>query len=262
MTENSCIYPKEIREVKKIDTENDNYDKFFIEDKLKSRKILFSLYNFNKIPPIIGIILSNNTGTSILTYQYNSNSRSGYGKIDSYLKGSQDRLLDFITMYFSSLNTFADNVNIENLRYVGIGGSNIKIKVFFKFKDYMIIVFLNSNTDLGINIQDHILEHFSEISRTYKEALENYNNKESRRIRKDLETSGEKWIKKLNNYYIKIYEKLFIAKDERCEKLMTNIKPIINDALEYYLKHIPEDIKTDICREIYEKIGDKLSKYF
>ncbi len=262
MTEISYIHPYEVKKVKKIDTGNENYDNFFITDKVKSRKILFSLYNFNKMPPIIGIILANNAGTSILNYQYDSANRNGYGEIDTYLNGSQDCLLDFITMCFSSLNTFADNVNIENLRYVGIGGSNIKIKVFFKFETFMIIVFLNSNTDLSINIQDHILEHFREISRTCKEAIENYNNSESRRIRKDLETAGEKWIIKLNKLYIKAYEKLFFAKDERCENLMGHIKPIVNETLGYYLKHIPEEIKTDICREIYEKIDDKLSKYF
>ena len=43
---------------------------------------------------------------------------------------------------------------------------------------------------------------------------------------------------------------------------MINVKPIVDETVEYYLRRVPEDIKVDICREIHEKINNKLSEYF
>jgi len=106
-----------------------DYDNLFVGNGLKSRKVFLSLFNFNQIPPIAGIILSNKAGISILTYEYYGNNKNGYGPIEKYLNEDQDDLLDFISMYLSSLIGFAENVKIENLRYVGIGGSNIKIYI-------------------------------------------------------------------------------------------------------------------------------------
>jgi hypothetical protein len=165
-------------------------------------------------------------------------------------------------MYLSSLISFADNVKIENLRYVGIGGSNIKMKVFFQNKNYMIIVFLNANTDLSLRIQDHILEHFNAAFDKYDWVFENYNDKKAIQIRKNMESLGQRWLKKLNRFYIEAYEKLYIAKEVKVEKIMANIKPIINQTVESYMKYVPDEIKTDICREIHEKVNNKLSEYF
>jgi len=239
-----------------------DYEDFFIGNRLKSRKVFISLFNFNLIPPIVGIILSNRAGISILTYEYNDKNNNRYGSIESYLDEDQDDLSEFISMYLSSLISFAENVKIENLRHVGIGGSNIKIKVFFEEKNYMIIVFLNANTDLSLRIQDHILDHFNQIFENYDYILENYNYKESIQIRKDLESTGQDWLKRLNRFYIKAYENIYIAKDVKLGKFMANIKPIVNETVEYYMKRVSEDIKADICREIHEKINNKLSEYF
>ena len=77
-----------------------------------------------------------------------------------------------------------------------------------------------------------------------------------------LEISGQIWLNELNRFYIKVYEKIYIAKDKNLEKFMANVDPVITETVESYLKYVPEDIKTDICREINEKINDKLSKCF
>ena len=239
-----------------------DYDKFLIASELNSRKAFLSLYNFNQIPPIIGIILSNKAGISILTYEYDENNRNRFGPIEKYLNEEQDDLSDFISMYLSSLIGFAENVKIENLCHVGIGGSNIKMKIFFQDKNYMIIVFLNANTDLSLRIQDHILDHFSEVFEKYDWVFENYNDKNSIQIRKNLESIGQNWLKKLNRSYINTYEKLYLAKDIKIEKLMTSIKPIITHTVESYMQYVPDEIKTDICREIHEKVNSKLSEYY
>ena len=237
-------------------------DKLIIGSELNSRKAFLSLFNFNQIPPIVGIILSNKAGISILTYEYEKNNRNRYGPIEKYLNEDQDDLSDFISMYLSSLVGFAENVKIENLRQVGIGGSNVKMNIFFQEKNYMIIVFLNANTDLSLRIQDHILDHFNKIFKKYDWVFENYNDRNSIQIRKDLETIGQDWLKKLNRSYINTYEKLFLAKDVKIEKLMAHIKPIINQTVESYMQYVPDEIKTDICREIHEKVNNKLSEYF
>ncbi len=239
-----------------------DYDKFLIGSELNSRRAFLSLFNFNQIPPIIGIILSNKAGISILTYEYDGNSRNRFGPIEKYLNQDQDDLSDFISMYLSSLIGFAENVKIENLRHVGIGGTNIKIKIFFQDKNYMIIVFLNANTDLSLRIQDYILDHFSEVFEKYDWVFENYNDKKSIQIRKNLESIGQTWLKTLNRSYINTYEKLYLAKEVKIEKFMASIKPIINHTVESYMQYVPDEIKTDICREIHEKVNNKLSEYY
>ena len=79
--------------------------------------------------------------------------------------------------------------------------------------------------------------------------------------RKDLEVLGRNWLNQLNSDYIKIHEKLYLAKDEKFEKFVDHFNPIINEALEYYLKYIPEDLKMDICREIKEKIIEDVMQF-
>ena len=50
--------------------------------------------------------------------------------------------------------------------------------------------------------------------------------------------------------------------DVKFEKFMANVKPIINQTVESYMQYVPDEIKTDICREIHEKVNNKLSEYF
>ncbi|GAG66063.1 unnamed protein product [marine sediment metagenome] len=109
-------------------------------------------YNFNKIPPIIGIVIADQFGNTIMVLEYENKPEEIYDPIKSYLSENNKNLLeiDLISMYFSSFKTFAGQTNIQNLSNLEIHGSNIKIQLYFLFDKYIIIIFLNSKVDLNL----------------------------------------------------------------------------------------------------------------
>ena len=177
-----------------MEAKTDNYN---VELKLESRRIYYSLFNYKEIPPVIGVILSSKTGITLLKYEYSTNSRNKYKEIKSYLKDNQESLLDLISMYLSSINAFADNINIEDLFMVEFGGAKIKMKVFLNYENSMLIVFLNSKTDVSL-IQEDIIEHFDKLFKEYASIFKNYVDNETLKLLKALEISGEKWLNELN----------------------------------------------------------------
>lgn len=130
-----------------------------ITDK-KLTEIAYYSLNFNKIPPIIGIIIANKHGNTLMVFEYDNNTENNYGAIKSYLSGDDKNLLelDLISMYFSSFKTFAGQTNIQNFSNLEIHGSNIKVQLYFLFDKFMIIIFLNSKVDLNIKEKTQILK--------------------------------------------------------------------------------------------------------
>ena len=125
----------------------------------KINEIAYFSYNFNKIPPIIGIITADQFGNTLMVFEYDNKNEGNYGPIKSYLSESDKNLLeiDLISMYFSSLKTFAGQTNIQNLSNLEIHGSNIKVQIYFLFDRYMVILFLNSKIDLNLREKTQII---------------------------------------------------------------------------------------------------------
>ena len=55
----------------------------FIENKLV--EINYNSYNFNEIPPIIGIITADQYGNTIIVFDYDSKNDNNYAPIKSYI---------------------------------------------------------------------------------------------------------------------------------------------------------------------------------
>ncbi|MHA2324724.1 MAG: hypothetical protein ACXACB_04930, partial [Promethearchaeota archaeon] len=74
-------------------------------------------YNFDKMPPIIGIVIADLYGNTLMVFEYDFQTECNYGPIKSYLSESDKNFLeiDLISMYFSSFKTFAGQTNIKNL---------------------------------------------------------------------------------------------------------------------------------------------------
>ncbi len=68
-----------------------------------------------------------------MVFEYDRNTENSYGPIKSYLSEDDKNLLelDLISMFFSSLKTFAGQTNIQNLSNLEIHGSNIKSRSIF-----------------------------------------------------------------------------------------------------------------------------------
>lgn len=216
--------------------------------------------NFNVIPPIIGMIIADQFGNIITVFEHDIKGGSKYTPIKSYLNENDKNFLelDLISMYFSSFKTFAGQTNIQNLSHLEIYGSNIKIQIYFLFEKYIIIIFLNSNTDLTSKKKAYILNYFEERLIKYEYEFDNFNLTSSRRTISFLENQGKIWLKKLNDNYIKNSKKIYLKKHENIEKLTINIEPIIQKELNEYLEHVPDDIVDNLCKEIVNKIQDKM----
>lgn len=216
--------------------------------------------NFNNIPPIIGVLIGDQYGNSLMVIEYDSNKNSNFNPIKSYLSEDEKNLLemDLISMYFSSLRVFAGQTNIQNLSNLEIHGSNIKVQIFFLFDKYMIILFLNSKTELNLKEKTLIVKHFEEILTKYEFEFKHFNAAKSRKILGMLETKGKVWLKKLNKNYLHNFENIYLKRHEVIDELTRDIEPVIKKVLSEYLKYIPEEIMRNISKEINTKIQDLL----
>ena len=232
-------------------------DDSFVEKKLT--ETVYRTHNFNTIPPIIGIIVSDQYGNTITVFEYGSKSENGYGPIKSYLSEGDKSLLelDLISMYLSSFKIFAGQTNIKNLSHLEIYGSNIKVQIYFLF-DYMVIVFLNSQTNLTSKERTQVLKYCEDKLSKYKHEFENFNDARSRAVLRILESKGKNWLKKFNIKYIQTYKNIYLRKHETIEKSMSEIGLIIQNELYAYLEYVPDEILNNISKEIRNKIQDKL----
>ncbi len=222
--------------------------------------IAFRSHNFDNIPPIIGIILADQYGNVLMVNEYDSNDKYVYGPIKSYLTKNDENFLeiDLISGYFSAFKTFAGNVNIQNLSHLEIHGSNIKIQIYFLLGTYMIIVFLNSFTDLNSKQKSYILEYFQKILKEYENDFNNFNAPKSRKILGILESNGKRWLKNLNTIYINSFKEIYLKYHEVIGEFDNEIEPIIQNVLCEYFKNVTEDLTYDLTKEIKNQIQDKL----
>lgn len=241
-------------QIKKVSKDKDE----FINKKLA--EVALRSENYHQIPPIIGMVIADQYGNTILVLEYDKNKKSKYGPIKSYLSEDDKSLLeiDLISMYFSSLKTFANQTNIKNLSNFQIHGSNMKVQIYFLLNKFMLILFLNSNTELKAKQQAVIIDYFKENLREFEYEFENFNLTNSRKIIKFVEKKGNLLLRKLNNNYIQNYSRFYSKKHDLIDKIIMEIDPIIQYELEDHLEHIPHDILKNLSKELKSKIQDKL----
>jgi len=217
-------------------------------------------FNFNKIPPIIGMIIADQFGNTIMVFEYENEPKENYGSIKSYLSEDNKSLLeiDLISMYFSSFKTFAGQTNIKNLSNLEIHGSNIKIQLYFIFDNYMVIIFLNSKVDLNLKEKEQIIQYFEEVLSKYEYEFQNFNDSNSRRTLTILENKGKIWLKKLNKTYIQAFQNKYLKKHEVLEGVIKKISPTITKILDEYLEGIPKEFIDDMAKELKNKIHDQI----
>ena len=233
-------------------------DKFsLIKNQLIQSK--FRTHKFNDVPPIIGFIVADQYGNAIMVYEYEKDDITKYGPIKSFLSEDDKNLLeiDLISMYFSSFKVFALQTNIQNLSHLEIHGSNIKAQIYFLL-DYIIITFLNSNTNLKAKEKKEIMDHFIEILTKYEYEFNHFNESKAKQRIIFLENKGKTWLRKVNNSYIDYFKKYYLKRHDIFDFLIEQIDPIIQGEVNEYLENIPEEIKENLIKEIKNKIQDKM----
>jgi hypothetical protein len=221
--------------------------------------IAFKTCNFDDTPPIIGIIVSNFDGYSLMVIEYSEND-SNYGPIKTYLSRDDENLLELIPMYFSSLKAIASQINIQNLSHFEIYGSNIKVQIYFLLDKFMVIALLNSNTELNSKEKTTIIEKIKENLMKYQFEFQNFNATGSRKLLRVLEREGTAWLKKMNRNYILNFKNKYLRKHDLIEDIMVNIKSVIHYELEEYLEKLPPEFINDLSKELINKIQDTLFK--
>ena len=229
----------------------------------KLDEIAYFSYNFNKIPPIIGIVIADQFGNTIMVLEYENKPEENYRPIKSYLSEDNKNLLeiDLISMYFSSFKTFAGQTNIQNLSNLEIHGSNIKVQLYFLFDKYMIIIFLNSKVDLNLKEKEQIIQYFEEILIKYEFEFQHFNDSNSRKTLRILGNKGKIWLKKLNKTYIKAFQHNYLKKHEILDIVINKISPTIEKVLGEYLEGSSEDFINDMSKELRNKIHDKICEF-
>jgi len=230
----------------------------YIEKKLT--ETAYRSHNFNVIPPVIGIIISDQYGNTITVFEYDSNENDGYGPIKSYLSEDHNNLLelDLVSMYLSSFKIFAGQANIKNLSHLEIYGSNIKAQIYFLLEKFMVIIFLNSNTDLNSKQRAQVIKYCEDKLIKHESDFTNFNETRSREILSILEQKGKRWLKKFNIRYIQTYKNIYLRKHETTEELMNQLGLIIQSEIEEYLNYVPDEIINNFSKELRNKIQDKL----
>ncbi|TES94888.1 MAG: hypothetical protein E3J90_10860 [Promethearchaeota archaeon] len=233
-------------------------DNSSVEKKLA--ETAYRSHNFNVIPPVIGTIISDQYGNTITVFEYDSNDDEDYGPIKSFLSEDHNNLLeiDLISMYLSSFKIFAGQANIKNLSHLEIYGSNIKAQIYFLLEKYMVIIFLNSNTDLNSKQRAQVIKYCEDKLIKYEYEFSNFNNTSSREILSILEQKGKRWLKKFNIRYIQTYKNIYLRKHETTEELMKQLGLIIQSEIDEYLNYVPEEIINNFSKELKNKIQDKL----
>ena len=233
----------------------------FESTKIVEQRICESVFrscNFNDTPPVIGLILSNLDGYSLMVIEYGESDNSNYGPIKSYLSRDDENLLELIPMYFSSLKAIASQINIQNLSHFEIYGSNIKVQIYFLLDKFMVIALLNSNTELNSREKKALIKKIKENLARYQFEFQNFNATDSRKLLRVLEREGIAWLKKLNKNYIHNYKDRYLRKHELIENMMVSIKPVIFHELEEYLEKSPPEFISDLSKELINKIQDTL----
>ena len=233
-------------------------DDSFVEKKLT--ETAYRTHNFNVIPPIIGIIIADQYGNTIAVFEYDLNEIGNYTPIKSYLSEDQKNLLeiDLVSMYLSSFRIFAGQANIKNLSHLEIYGSNIKAQIYFLLEKFMVIIFLNSNTDLNSKERAQVIKYCEDKLVNYESEFDNFNDTNSREILSILEQKGKKWLKKFNIRYIQTYKNIYLRKHETTEELMNQLGLIIQSEIVEYLNYVPDEIINNFSKELKNKIQDKL----
>jgi hypothetical protein len=219
--------------------------------------------SFDKIPPIIGFLIADQHGNTLMVIEYNSKNLKTYRPIKTYISENEKNLLeiDLISMYFSSLRIFAAQTNIQNLSNLELHGSNIKVQIFYLFQKYMIIAFLNSKTELYLYLKTQIITYFEDIIKKNEFEFIHFNASKSRTIISVLENKGRFWLNRLNKNYLHHYKNNYLQQHQFINEITGEIKSVINEVLFEYLENIQEEFVDNISREINNKIQDLLFKF-
>ena len=180
--------------------------KSMILDNSKCKKIESNLSKL-EIPPFLGCFIADKTGKTIVKFEIFEKSLEFFLKkdiVDEEKKKSID--IELIPMFISAMESFSQEINIQDLAGFKLKGTNIKLQTFFDFEEYSIIFILNPDVDINL-VESRIKTYFSFLFKVYHNEFKNFRKMSSIKYISHIELIGKIWLKDLNKIYLKIIRK-------------------------------------------------------
>lgn len=149
----------------------------------------------DKIPPVIGCLISDKDGKSIVSFEVFK------GAIQFFMKHKQQFKMDLIPMYVSAIELLSQELNIQGLPGIDINGDNLKLKIYFTFEKFTATLFLNPNIDFS-RIEDLIQSYLSNLFEEFDNEFKNSTHVNSNEFITFLERVGLCWLLDLNDEYL------------------------------------------------------------
>jgi GTPase SAR1 family protein len=221
---------------------------------------LETLYN-GKIPPIIGAVIANKDGISLLNFESFDNAISKFISQCTPKDGAIIPVeLDLIPMFISALEKFSLELNIQDLTGFGLKGSNLRMHIF-SYEEYTVTVFMNPNINfkaIEYKIDNFFRHFFEENKEKFKISLKSGKLDEILPLR----VRGEKWLEDLNKIYCDMIISSEIIDNEQAQELYARIDELydeINQEFSLTLEKLKK-IKVDMMKSIIEKDYEELYK--
>ena len=214
-----------------------------------------------KISSIIGAIISNKDGLSLLNFELYDNALKGFISQGVPNDGTIIPIdLELIPMFISALEKFSLELNIQDLTGFGLKGSNLKMHIF-GYEDYTVTVFMNPNINLEA-IENKINNYFENLFEEYKDKFEM--GLKTGRIDDllPIREIGRKWLEELNKSYQNMIINSEIIDKEHAQVLYGKIDELyddINKRFSVTLEKVKK-LKVDIMKSIIEKDYEELNK--
>jgi len=183
---------KEANEDSKVEITSELMD-FFCKDKnwfeLGSRSLRFTA------PPIIGFFIADKSGTIILTCELFDGALEYFIKRDIKDENTKTNFdIDLIPPFICALESFSDQICIQNLAELKIKGTNIKIHTIFCFSNYTITFFLNPFFKIK-PFEEMICEYFFKLFEEHKTKFEQIYQPSTRELFYQIELNGRSWLR-------------------------------------------------------------------
>ncbi|MFX1593727.1 MAG: hypothetical protein ACFFCL_13625, partial [Promethearchaeota archaeon] len=214
-----------------------------------------------KVPAIIGAIIANKDGVSLLNLELFDDALIKY--ITQGIPKDSVTIpvdLELIPMFISALEKFSLELNIQDLTGFGLKGSNLKMHIF-SYDDYTVTIFMNPNINLKAieyKINNYFKKLFEEHKNKFEVGLKTGKLDDLLPIRE----IGKNWLKGLNESYKNMVFSSEIIDKENAQDLYNKIDELydeINKEFAVTLEKVKK-LKIDIMKSIIEKDYEELHK--
>lgn len=214
-----------------------------------------------KVPSIIGAIIADKDGRSMLKFELFDNALKSF---ISHSIPNDDTIIpveiELIPMFISALEKFSLELNIQDLTGFGLKGSNLRMHIF-GYDDFTVTFFMNPNINLKA-IENQIYTYFKKLFEDYKDKFDKGLKTGALDGFLPIEELGRKWLEELNKSYQNMIINSEIMDKEHAQILYSEIDELYDEINREYSVTLEKvkKLKVNIMKSIIEKDFEELKK--